>query len=106
MKYNYNEIIRYINNNQSDLASKILNESILKNKNLDPLELIKIAIELLKVGDYQTSLKALLKSIEINPKHYTAYTNIGVIYFKFKNDLNKAIDYFKKSVEINSKNEA
>ena len=37
--------------------------------------------------------------------HYTAYTNIGVIYFKFFSDYKKAIDNFLKSLLIKEDNE-
>jgi tetratricopeptide (TPR) repeat protein len=43
--------------------------------------------------------KMLLKSIEIYPENFTAYSNLGLVYFN-KKEFQKAADTFKKSTDL------
>ena len=53
---------------------------------------------------YSHALDCFNKTISINKNHYSAYTNLGVIYFKYIINIDLAINFFLKSLSINSTN--
>lgn len=48
------------------------------------------------------AISCLNKAIEINPNYSEAYDKLGLIYEEKKMD-EKAIEYYKKAIEIDSK---
>ncbi len=44
------------------------------------------------------------KSIATCPNKARAYRDMGIIYYNFLNDYGKAVEYFKKSIALNSRN--
>jgi tetratricopeptide (TPR) repeat protein len=57
-----------------------------------------------KNEEYEKSIKAYTKAIQINPNKDEAYYNMGLIYVK-RREYNKAIELFQKTVKINPKYE-
>jgi tetratricopeptide (TPR) repeat protein len=49
-------------------------------------------------GEYDKGLEPLLKAESINPEDYIVLSNIAQGY-KLKGDKNKAIEYYKKTIE-------
>lgn len=59
----------------------------------------KIAWIYAKERQFDKAIQNYLKAIELNPKSYAAYNNLGNIMFYI--DRKKAIEYYLKSIEIN-----
>ena len=53
---------------------------------------------------YDKTIDNLKKAIELNPKNYPAYSNLGAIYVQ-KKEYDKAIEIYKKAIELNSKDD-
>lgn len=53
------------------------------------------------IEDYNKSLKAMIKAVELEPNSYEANVNLGVIYRKLEN-YTKAIEYYDKAIKINN----
>jgi tetratricopeptide (TPR) repeat protein len=51
------------------------------------------------LGDFDKSLDATEKALEIDPLHFQALNGLGLIYFQ-KKDYAKAIESFRKSLSI------
>ena len=99
----YLELISYLENDKIGKSKEILKKIIHLN-NLKSQEFLYLGIKFLNSNCLDESLICLKKSLEINPNHYSAYTNIGVIYFKKFKNYNLAIKNFKESININSNN--
>ncbi len=56
-------------------------------------------------GQYQEAKTALEKAIQLDPATYRQYQNLGVLY-RLLNDREKMIFYYKKAVELGSKDQA
>ena len=80
----------------------------IKNENLDEngLTITDIVNYIenvnMKNGDYDESLKYLIKSLENNPNIAYTLNNIGIFFEKLK-DYDKALKYYQKSLEIKAK---
>lgn len=60
----------------------------------------KLLQDLTKVDDAAVIYNMILK---INPEHAFSYYNLGAIEFGFKNNSEKALDYFTKAIQTNPK---
>ncbi len=47
---------------------------------------------------HQKSYQHYNKALEIYPKHYSSYYNLGFIYSEFLNEYTRGISYLKKSI--------
>lgn len=85
------------------LKNKVINEDELENylQELDVLELLEKAYELLRKDDYKKAIevfnKAILKDCSVEPEVYKKLGN----YFFDKRAYNESLGYFEKSVKIN-----
>ncbi len=59
---------------------------------------------LTKLNRIDEALDCYLKAIEIYPSDTSSLHNIGLLYYINKKDFNKAIEYFKKSIEYDKSN--
>lgn len=59
---------------------------------------------LTKLNRIDEAVDCYLKAIEIYPYDTSALHNIGLLYYLNKKDLNKAIEYFKRSIEYDKSN--
>ena len=60
--------------------------------------LSNLSVTYLLSGEYDKGLEPLLKAERINPEDYIVLSNIAQGY-KLKGDKNKAIEYYKKTIE-------
>ena len=52
--------------------------------------------------NFESAFICYQKALEINPKCFLAYYNIGNYFLKISNNYDLAIEYYKKALEINS----
>lgn len=71
-------------------------------KNMSAKEWFLEGLSLLEAGDYERSIDALNKSIEIDPTHAAAYQNRGVDYSRLGNQ-QQALADFNKALSMNDK---
>ena len=50
--------------------------------------------------EYYTKVLNILENLGIKPGIANSLNNLGVIYYKYKKDYEKAIDYLQRAVEI------
>lgn len=65
------------------------------------LELKVEGINLIYKSKFDDALETLNKSLKYNDKDPETYFYIGAAYFN-KNDVNKAFDYYSKTIEVDS----
>lgn len=58
-----------------------------------------LGVELYRDGQHDQAAKHFLRSIELQPKWHFAYNNIGA-YYQGKGDYDKAISYYKQTLEV------
>ena len=97
------DVNNLIENNKFDQAIALANQLLLSS-NFNSVDWLRIGVNFLKSDFYEIAMLCLKKSILLNSNHYSAYTNIGVIYFKYYQDYEKAIYNFQKSIKLNPKN--
>jgi len=54
-------------------------------------------------GQIDASLKSFQEAIKINPKHKVSHLNSGIIQYRFKKNLEAAVEALKKGFQISSK---
>jgi len=91
-----NLINLYLQKGESDLALKYLDKAIEKDPNNATFLFAKGTLYE-KLGDLDKAKEVYEKSIEINPKYFNAYYNLGALYY------NKAIEMMKKAYDIPAK---
>lgn len=70
--------------------------------NLSVYKLNNRANELMNKGDVDSAIARLESILDLNPKHYETYYNLGIAYYN-KNDFEKSETYLEKAVKINPK---
>ncbi len=85
-------------------------KKILKSGDASGLDIFRIAYYYMDIGDNEKAIKYFLKAASLlkkeNPFHFYysgAYFNIGIIYWK-KEDINTALYYWKKALNISPDN--
>ena len=53
----------------------------------------------MNLNKYDDAIKYWRKTIELNPKYYFGFNNLGNVFLK-KGDLKNAIDCYNKAIEI------
>gem|GEM_PF-3357298 len=94
-RYYYEKAIKLQPN--SEYARELIKK--LQNKLTGPLEQLKYkAEEYYKRGDFNNALKYYKEALKLNPSSPVLLSNIGDVYFNFRNYA-MAIEYYKKSIE-------
>ena len=77
----------------------VLNAAVEKNKGKGTMAHVALAEYYLETGDYDNAINYSLRAIELQPKNFYAYKNLGRISVELEN-YPLAIYYYKKSLDI------
>lgn len=106
--FKQNDIYQYLVEEYKNAGDKENMEStLIEALALFPLEsyfLESLAQVLIESGKHEKAIEFMLGAIKNDPNYANYYNYAGYIYENGYNDMEKAEEYFKKSVEINSEN--
>lgn len=66
--------------------------------------LCRDAVEFMKRGDYESAAEAYAQALQINPDYLPAHNNLAIVYEKRPHWHQKAIEQWKKVLDISSRN--
>jgi tetratricopeptide (TPR) repeat protein len=95
----YNRGNRYLNQGRYEDAAKDFQEAVSRYEH-DPDFYINLGVALRKIDDYTGAENAFKSAIKLNPKDWTAWSNLGNAYLK-QNRLKDTVATFEKALQCN-----